>query len=349
MGKIMKIYLLITTTALLVFLIIGCSTQSQTRKYNMPSLHASAGWGSLEEVKSEINGGKNVNSIDAVGQTALMFASMGGRLDVVKYLIKSGAYVNAQSMYATTALSYASLNNRIAVMEYLLEHGTAIDATTSINETALFTATKHGQIEAVSLLLRKNATTKIRNWEGKTVLDVAKKHNRIKIELMILEAAKKEDVRIAAVKKKEDVRIAAVKKEAIQKEFRMSQKNGKQELLTFIMKYPNSEFVNEGKRSIARIDEITKNMKSKEINRKLKIGKTVTQLKGIIGDPQFSGPRISNTKNDGSVGILHVVGTEGTWLYCEDYPKDLPYCGVINIIANQKGVATKISTGAVGV
>lgn len=175
----MKKMMVAITSVLLTFLFVGCAMNK--------SLHIPAGKGDLDRVKAEIDSGKDVNSKDIAGQTALMYASEQGRLEVVKYLVENGADVNAQSggHGRGTALIYASAANRITVMEYLLEHGADINATTPFNETALFWATAKGHVKAVNLLLNKKADTKIKNKKGKAALDLAKDLNREEIERML--------------------------------------------------------------------------------------------------------------------------------------------------------------------
>jgi ankyrin repeat protein len=175
----MKKMMVAITSVLLTFLFVGCAMNK--------SLHIPAGKGDLDRVKAEIDSGKDVNSKDIAGQTALMYASEQGRLEVVKYLVENGADVNAQSggHGRGTALIYASAANRITVMEYLLEHDAGINATTAFNETALFWATAKGHVKAVNLLLNKKADTKIKNKKGKTALDLAKDLNREEIERML--------------------------------------------------------------------------------------------------------------------------------------------------------------------
>ena len=175
----MKKMMLAITIVLLAFLVVGCAMNK--------SLHIPAGDGDLDKVKAEIDSGKDVNSKDIAGQTALMYASEQGRLEVVKYLVENGADVNAQSgkQGRGTALIYASATNRTIVMEYLLEQGADINATTTFNETALIWATAQGHVKAVNLLLKKKADTKIKNKKEKTALDVAEDLNREEIERML--------------------------------------------------------------------------------------------------------------------------------------------------------------------
>lgn len=160
---------------LAVALLIGSTGCTMNQR-----LHVPAGEGNLAKVQAEIGKGMNVDSKDAAGQTALMYAAESGRLDVVKYLIEQGANVNTESgnLGRGTALIYASANNRLETMTYLLDHGADINATTFHRETALFWAAAMGHKEAVTLLLSRNANKEIKNKDGQSVLDVAKKVNR---------------------------------------------------------------------------------------------------------------------------------------------------------------------------
>ena len=172
---------LVVITLLAILFLFGCAMNKD--------LHIPAGQGDLTKVRAEIDSGKDVNSKDAAGQTALMYASEMGQLEVVKYLVESGADVNVQSTYdGKSALIWASINDQIAVMEYLLKHGADVNATTKYhNETALMYATVKGHVRAVNLLLENNADTKMKNKEGKTALDMAKQFNRKELALMISE------------------------------------------------------------------------------------------------------------------------------------------------------------------
>lgn len=175
----MKKKVMTITSMLLAILFVGCAMNK--------SIHIPAGEGDLERVRAEIDGGKDVNSKDIAGQTALMYASEQGRLEVVKYLVENGADVNVQSGVhgRGTALIYASIANRIAVMEYLLDHKADINATTHFEETALHWAAAKGQLKAVNLLIMKNADTELKNKAGKTALDLAKEFNRKEIEIRL--------------------------------------------------------------------------------------------------------------------------------------------------------------------
>lgn len=152
-------------------------------------LHVSAGNGDLAGVKEEVSRGENVNSIDYIGQTALMYASEKGAIEIVKYLVENGADIKVKSDMRGrgTALIYASAANRVTVMEYLLKRGADINATTYNKETALFWAAAMGHVEAVKFLLSHNADTQLKNYKGKTALNLAEDLQRKEIEDMLKE------------------------------------------------------------------------------------------------------------------------------------------------------------------
>ena len=144
------------------------------------SLHIPASEGDFDRVRAEIEGGKDVDSKDAAGQTALMYAAETGRMEIVKYLVSKGADVNAKSrgFGRGTALIYAAASNRTEVMKYLLAQGADIDAVSNHNETALIWASAQGHTDAVKLLLDKGADANIKNKKDQTALDIAKSLNR---------------------------------------------------------------------------------------------------------------------------------------------------------------------------
>ena len=150
----------------------GCGTMNQ-------SLHIPAKEGDLQKVKAEIEAGKKVDSKDAAGQTALMYAAGSGRMEVVEYLLSRGADVNAVSgtFGAGTALSYAASANRLEVMEYLIAKGANVNLVSRRGESPLFFAARQGHDEAVKFLLENGANAKIKNKNDQTALNVAVSNN----------------------------------------------------------------------------------------------------------------------------------------------------------------------------
>lgn len=156
----------------IVFLAAGCAMNK--------SFHIPAAKGDLDTIKSQLDGGRDIESRDIAGQTALMYAAESGQMEVVKYLVSRGADVNAKTklLGLGTALIYAASANRYEVVEYLIENGADVNATTQNEETALFWAAGGGHVEAVKVLLDRGASTEHKNKDGQTALDIAWELNR---------------------------------------------------------------------------------------------------------------------------------------------------------------------------
>jgi len=172
MKKIIK---RISALSLVVFMVVGCAKNE--------SFHIPAAKGDLDTLKAELDEGRDIDSRDAAGQTALMYAAETGQMEVVKYLVSNGADVNARSkgIGRGTALIYAASSNRLVVMEYLIERGAEVNAMTQARETALFWAAANGHTEAIKILLKNGADAGLKNQNGETALDVAKQLNRNKV------------------------------------------------------------------------------------------------------------------------------------------------------------------------
>ena len=64
-------------------------------------------------IKKIVKSGADVNEVDKIGETALMWAVYNDYVDIVKLLINAGADVNVKNKYEFTALIRALKNPRI--------------------------------------------------------------------------------------------------------------------------------------------------------------------------------------------------------------------------------------------
>lgn len=122
-----------------------------------------AGLGRLDEVRSLLDRGADVNSAgpgtDQVpaGGTALMLAAARNQKDVVRLLLSKGANPNQADQGGGTALIYASWKGNLDIVKILIESGADVNATTRDGRTSLTVARKEGHSEIVSLLERHQA------------------------------------------------------------------------------------------------------------------------------------------------------------------------------------------------
>lgn len=109
--------------------------------------------GDLDQVHALIGGGHDVNTPQADGSTALLWAAYESHPEMVAALIEAGADPNSANEFGVTPLLQASRIGDAAVIGALLEAGADIEATSPNGETALMAAARTGRVDAVALLL----------------------------------------------------------------------------------------------------------------------------------------------------------------------------------------------------
>ena len=92
-------------------------------KENFAGMMRAALIGHTGALRSFLDLGADINSVDNTGRTTLIEAVFGGHLDTVQELLERGANVNAQDADGWTALMEAASKGRIDVARTLLVHG----------------------------------------------------------------------------------------------------------------------------------------------------------------------------------------------------------------------------------
>ncbi len=124
------------------------------------ALFKAAADGDIEQVKSLISKGADVNAKDKSRRTALHYASEKGHTEVAELLISQGAYINAKDQREVTPLQFAAMRGDKQTIELLLSKGADINAKNNRGRTPLFEAMKSpaaGRKEVVQLLASKGA------------------------------------------------------------------------------------------------------------------------------------------------------------------------------------------------
>ncbi|KAI2491609.1 serine/threonine kinase [Fragilaria crotonensis] len=145
--------------------------------------------GNLDEVRSLIQRGANVNAKDGDGDTALIDASWKGKLDLVRTLLMhDGVDVNIKNRFGNTALILASMLGRSEVVRALLNHyGVNVNIKDNGGFTALIGASYYGHLEEVRALLNHNGVdVNIKNNRGKTALIEASEFGRLDVVRALL-------------------------------------------------------------------------------------------------------------------------------------------------------------------
>jgi len=200
---------LIAATAVLTLALLTVPTtlilsaRAQSKAVNL-SLHEAAAKGDIDQVKSLISKGANVNSKDyrlgMMGMTSLHYAAEHGHKDIVELLIAKGADINAKDQQGDTPVIWAiagrSPNSKevvqlltangaqvstIHIAAYLgdvgkvrtaLNQGTDVDAKWVHDATPLHFAVGGGKREVIELLIDQGADLNV-SADGLTPLHAA--------------------------------------------------------------------------------------------------------------------------------------------------------------------------------
>ena len=128
-------------------LVLACILAHASAIAGEPSINQELLWaaetGSLEQVKTLLSKGANINAKNEKGQTALMVAAWRKRLEIVRCLIDNGADVNATNQYGGTALMDAAMTGHLEVVKPLIDRGVDLHAKTQRGGTVLMQAASH--------------------------------------------------------------------------------------------------------------------------------------------------------------------------------------------------------------
>jgi ankyrin repeat protein len=111
----------------------------------------------VDEVRKLIAAGSDVNSPEADGTSAVLWAAHQGSPELVSLLIKAGADANAANNFGVTPLLEASRYGDAATIKALLDGGADLAKATREGETPLMAAARAGSVAAVELLLAAGA------------------------------------------------------------------------------------------------------------------------------------------------------------------------------------------------
>ena len=139
------------TAALLAVCAVGVAhTASAT-------IATAARQGDVDAVRKFIADGSDVNSPEADGSSALLWATYQQSPDLVSLLLKAGADPNAANGFGITPLLQASRYGDPTLIGLLLKGGADLSAATRDGETPLMAASRAGNVDAVKLLLEHGA------------------------------------------------------------------------------------------------------------------------------------------------------------------------------------------------
>ena len=124
-------------------------------------------------------------------ESALFVASQNGQVEEAKSLLERGAQINFQTNDGTSALHIASQNGHVDVAKLLLEKGAKVDLLNNDQCSPLMIACEHESTDVARVLLDHDADTYLRNKKGQRALEIAKEKNHVNIILLFAELKEK--------------------------------------------------------------------------------------------------------------------------------------------------------------
>ncbi|MHC4330155.1 MAG: ankyrin repeat domain-containing protein [Planctomycetota bacterium] len=130
------------------------------------AVHVAAFFGDLDEVKSYLAAGDDINAQDPSRLTLLACAISGGQTAEAEFLISKGADVNRRGSLGYTALHWAVHRNSPKIARMLLDKGADITIRDDCGCTALWWASHHGHKDIVEMLLSRGADVNAKSGVG---------------------------------------------------------------------------------------------------------------------------------------------------------------------------------------
>jgi len=141
---------------------------------------------SLQQFRAHLN-----RSIDAKGNTTLMWACRNGRHNIVTTLVeKFNMAVNMTNFEGESSLFAAVIGQHHNIASYLIEKGANVNIANLRGETPLHIASALGDVTLVQLLLKFGAWIDADDECGDTPLHFAVRDNRVEVvECLLLQGA----------------------------------------------------------------------------------------------------------------------------------------------------------------
>jgi len=147
-----------------------------------PTLHAAVALGKIEDVKSHIAKGADVNAKNKDGLTPLHQAAFGKRVEIVQLLVSAGADVNAKDKNDTVLLAHMVTIGQIEIVKILVSAGAHVNVKNKDGNSPLHHAVFAGSIELVKLLVSNGANViDAKDKHGRTALDYATTMNKVEM------------------------------------------------------------------------------------------------------------------------------------------------------------------------
>ena len=153
------------------------------------SVNEAAARGKLDEIKSAIKDGANLDAIDKSGFTPLEWCIIENRIEIAEALLDARANPNLSSADDYPLIIRAISDRRTVIVRLLVEAGAKLEARKYDGSTPLMEAVNTGNVDIVTFLLNAGADTKAKNKNGKTALGIARESENTEIIRLLEQAA----------------------------------------------------------------------------------------------------------------------------------------------------------------
>jgi bla regulator protein blaR1 len=158
--------------------------------------------GDVDELKSLLDAGAQVDATVLGDGSALIIAAREGHLRAVSLLLDRGADPNLGVPGDGNPLIMAAREGHLEIVELLLNRGASIDQVVDGDENALIQASGEGRLDVVKLLVVRGANVNARVWadsayrrpngEWRTPLSMARRGGHREVETLLLSAGARE-------------------------------------------------------------------------------------------------------------------------------------------------------------
>jgi ankyrin repeat protein len=153
----------------------------------VPSLFIAARDGRINDIKSLVAHGHEVNARDASGATPLIEAAKSGQVAAARELIALHADVNLADRLGYTALMWAAFLGHDGALQELLKASARVDVKNAKGATALMLAADKGHASAAQALLNAGAAVDARDGDMATALLWAATHGHTDMAKLLLD------------------------------------------------------------------------------------------------------------------------------------------------------------------
>lgn len=134
-------------------------------------LHLAAAHGRLDDLKTALGQGADVNYPDPMGSTAAHLSAFNGRHDCLQVLIDAGARIDARDIHGQTLAHEAAFRGHRLCLETLAKAGAELDATNLSGNTPAMVGVDHP--DCLRFLISRGSDMGRINKKGESAMDLA--------------------------------------------------------------------------------------------------------------------------------------------------------------------------------